>query len=230
MTAATYKPTQTEKEAFNRLLTRYAAELDDEGEEFTEHHLRALAQHHWPGKNVVLNCEELGVGWIESEPDLSPPAPQRPATPAAAAQFTSPEPEPEPVQLDAHGRPIHPAVAKKREQFVKTYGGNPEGVKVVTAQDHSLVAVVNGEARDASGTSQLMPTALPQREMTARERTATHRQAQVKALKQQHAEKKAVAAEIKAAERAAFEGRQVTWEQVRQEAGRSKVLSARRAR
>lgn len=129
---ANYKPTEAEIEAFNRDLRRYVAFVGEEdGGELTANDLRVLADHHWPGRNVRVKSDWLGIDWVETNPDRADDKPQQPAAPQVAAAAASPQPS------AAHP---NPAVERARRDFQDIYG-NQQGVKIITA----------GEGYDRSG-------------------------------------------------------------------------------
>jgi hypothetical protein len=128
--AGNYQPTTAEIEAFNRDLTRYVAFVEDEGGDFTANDLRVLADHHWPGRNVRVKSDQLGIGWVDSNPDHVAGKPDQPATVQATSQPTPPQPP--------QGHP-NAAIEQARRDFQDIYGGH-EGVKIITAHegyDHS---------------------------------------------------------------------------------------------
>jgi hypothetical protein len=129
--AANYQPTEAEIDAFRRDLTRYVAFVEEEdGGELTANDLRVLAEAHWPGRNVRVKSDQLGIGWIESNPDRGGSEPEQPAVGQSTAQPASPQPP--------QGHP-NAAVQAARDAFVDTYGGQ-QGVKIITAgegYDHS---------------------------------------------------------------------------------------------
>jgi hypothetical protein len=219
-----YQPTATEIEAFNRDLTRYVAYVEEEdGGDFTTNDLRVLADHHWPGKNVRVKSEQLGIGWVESKPDRGSGKPEQAAVVQAASRPAPPQPP--------AGHP-NAAIEQARRDFQDVYGGH-EGVKVITAHggyDHSgrvLDVHLNAQGRSDGLDEQARAeiAALPgygepgyngakkrlaQIRAAAAQRAAAGRQA-TPGQSQREAERAAVAG---------FEGREDgTWDQVRRSAG-----------
>jgi hypothetical protein len=135
--AGNYIPTEDEKAAFNRDLTRFAREAEAEGDTFTARDLRLLALAHWPGENVRVKSDALGIGWVESKPDdyYGRDEQKQPAAGMPPTQGQAPQPAP----LQPPAAHPNPAIEQARRDFQDIYGGH-QGVKVITAHegyDHS---------------------------------------------------------------------------------------------
>src|SRR5262245_49908854 len=151
--AATYQPTAAEAQAFREDLTRYVRQMrDEEGDdaEFTASDLRELAQHHWPGRNVRVKSDVLGIDWLDSDPPVAAPPEPIPAAVAEVAEVAEAKPEAEP-QIPA-GRYIPPppdSVLAARRQWAETYGAG-DGAKVI-AYGEGEGFTVRGDGTIVSG-------------------------------------------------------------------------------
>jgi hypothetical protein len=150
--AKTYKPTEAEITAFRRDLRKYVALAEEEdGGGFTANDLRALAQHHWPDRNVRVKSDLMAVDWIDSYPDVAGDKPKTPTAapvaPVAEVEQVTPSTGPAP----SHGRPLPAGVEQARRDFQNIYGGH-EGVKVITVapdyDDSSRVFDARGNVKD----------------------------------------------------------------------------------
>jgi hypothetical protein len=231
--AANYQPTEAEIEAFRRDLTRYVAYVEEEdGGEITANDLRVLAEAHWPGKNVRVKSDQLGIGWVDSNPGLAADRPEQPATVAASG--------PAPPQPSA----AHPnaAIEQARRDFQDIYG-NQQGVKTITAgegYDHSgrvvdahLNPMGRGDGLDEQARAEI--AALPaygspgwgeaKRKLTQIRQAAARRAAAGQQATPGRSERAAAREAV-----AGFEGVETgTWDQVRAAAGQQLLYERNRA-
>jgi hypothetical protein len=231
--ARNYIPTEDEREAFDRDLTRFSREAEAEGDTFTARDLRLLALAHWPGENVRVKSDQLGIGWVESDPDeyYGRNEQRQPAAGTPPPQGQAPQPAtPEPPQ--AHP---NPAIEQARRDFQDIYGGH-EGVRIITAHDgydHSgrvvdahLNARGRGDGLDEQARAEIakLPAYGEPGWGEAKRRLTQIRQA---AARRAAAAQQATPGQSEHQALAGFEGREdVTWSTVRAAAG-SQFLSER---
>jgi hypothetical protein len=80
--------------AFNEDLNRYTREAWAEGDEFTARDLRLLAEVHWPGENVRVKSDSLGIDWIESHRISAPTSRSKPRRSRRPPRYSRPHPRP----------------------------------------------------------------------------------------------------------------------------------------
>jgi hypothetical protein len=234
--AANYNPTEAEIEAFRRHLTRYVAFVEEEdGGKLTAHDLRALAEAHWPGKNVRVKSDQLGIGWVESNPDRADDKPEQPAVVQAASRPAPPQPP--------QGHP-NPAVEQARRDFQDIYG-NQQGAKVITVSDdyarsgQTVDVHLNPTSRGDRGLDEQARReidALPKygdpgwskRQLTQIRAGAAQRAAAAQQARPGRSEREALAAAAEAAGRPE-DSEALTWDAVRRSTGNAYLSEANRA-
>jgi hypothetical protein len=135
----TDRPTADEVGAFNDDLRRVAREAAAEGDRITARDLRTLAEIHWPGENVRVKSDSLGIDWLESNPDLGADQPEQatPVTPTAEVQQATPSTERAPQRGPQSSAQLRAEALQRTVEaghpVTVAYGMQGQGAKLVTA-------------------------------------------------------------------------------------------------